>query len=40
MWGHLVVDIVVPGLKGGLVVKSGAADSPTIGDSEWTKKWE
>ena len=39
MWGQLVVDIVVPALKGGLMVNS-AADGPTIGDDEWTKRWE
>ena len=36
MRGQLVVDIVVPELKRGLVVK--AVDGPTIGDGEWTKK--
>jgi hypothetical protein len=40
VWGQLVVYIASPGLKGGLVVKSGAADGPTIDDSEWTEKWE
>jgi hypothetical protein len=35
VWGKY---IVAPGLKGGLVVKSGAADAPTIDDGEWMEK--